>query len=247
MGRTKADRVQVRAGQSNNYEVVGVLNKETEVVVLGQSYSWYKVRLPEGARLYIKADYAKLITPETGEITGNHVNIRARPNTNAAIVGQLARGDHFSVQEKAGDWIGIKPVLQASGWIHEDLVEFKGPGVADKLYPDTQNAIERAREDQEHLDRERVDAEQKRAAKLAYIKSQANGEFESEGILIKASADKYTLIRGDKPGSVAAYVEGPDAVLSGFVDDHVVVRGTLKDDPSFDAVKLSVIKINLAL
>ncbi len=246
-GRVKADRVHVRAGQSNNYEEIAVLNKNADVVVLEKSYSWYKIRLPEGAKLYIKADYVKVISPEIGEIIGDRVNIRARANTTAAIIGQLVRGDFFFIQEKADQWFSIKPVPQAKGWVHEDLIEFKSAGAPEPSYLNFKDNPARVRIEQAETERKRVAAEQKHAAKFAWLKAQANSLYESEGVLLRESADKYQLVRGDKTGIVVAYIEGPEAILSGFVDVRVVVRGFVKDDPSWDAVKLAVTKINLAL
>ena len=242
-GRVKADRVHVRAGQSNNYEEVAVVNKGDELIVVGKNYSWYKVRLPESAKLYIKTDYAKPLTRDIGEVTGDRVNIRARAGTDAAIIGQLVRGDRFFIRETAGQWIAIRPVIQAYGWIHEDYIEFKSPRVALEVYAVPKDAPARAGIVQAETDR-------KRMLKSTGLKPMPDGQYEAEGILSRvagAAKDRYKLTRADKSGAVTAYVEGPGSVLSDFLGVHVVVRGVAKDDSALDAALLAVVRINLAL
>ena len=84
-----SDRVNIRAGENNNFEIVATLSKGDRVIVTGKSFSWFKVRLPEDAKAFIKSEYAHLITPEVAEVTADRVNVRAAPNTNAAILVQV--------------------------------------------------------------------------------------------------------------------------------------------------------------
>ena len=244
--RVKADHVNVRAGQSNNYESLAEVNKGNTLVVIGKNYSWYQVRLPEGSKMYVKMGYLKLLSTEVGEITVDRVNIRARPNTTASIVGQLVRGDQFFIKENTGEWLWIRPLAKAQGWVHEDLLEFKSQAVPAKLFEDPADAAVRAKA-------EKAAAERKHAAKFAGLKAAADGQYTAEGVLVKFGEGKgvsYKLMgrtENAKGDVCLAYMDAPASMLAGFTGSKVVVRGAAKDDASLDAALLSVSKINLSL
>lgn len=241
--RVKAHHVNIRAGQSNNYEVLANVNKGDELVVMGKSYSWYQVRLPEGAKMYLKMGYFKVLSTELGEITADRVNIRAQPNIKASVIGQLVRGDQFFIRENAGEWIWIRPLVKAHGWVHEDLVEFKSQAVSTKAFQDPTDAAARARI-------EKAAAERKRLARFAGLRAVADGQHEAEGVLVKVNDVKgiaYKLMGGPQGSACLAYIDGPASMLMHFTGGKVVVRGTAKDDAARDAAVLSVSKINLSL
>jgi uncharacterized protein YgiM (DUF1202 family) len=243
--RVKADHVNVRAGQSNNYEVVTDVNKGDELVVIGKNYSWYKVRLPENSKMYVKMGYAKLLSTEVGEVTADRVNIRARPNTTASIIGQLVSGDQFFIKENSGEWLWIRPLAKAQGWVHEDFLEFKSQGASAKLFQDPTDAAARAK-------LEKTAAERKRLLRFAGLKAMADGQYEAQGVLIKSDdgqSNLYKLIAEAKvpADGCVAYVDGPASMLMNFTGVKVVVRGTARDDASLDAAVLTVSKINLSL
>ena len=244
--RVKADHVNIRAGQSNNYEALTEVNKGNDLVVIGKNYSWYQVRLPEGSKMYLKMGYLKLLSTEVGEITADRVNIRARPNTNASIIGQLVRGDQFFIKENKGEWLWIRPLAKAQGWVHEDFLEFKSQGASPKIFEDPADTVARAKT-------ERAAAERKRLAKFAGLRAVPDGQYEAEGVLTKFGDGKgisYKLMghKEDVPGEVClAYIDGPASMLVNFAGSKVVVRGAAKDDASFDAAVLSVSKIKLSL
>jgi uncharacterized protein YgiM (DUF1202 family) len=241
--RVKADHVNVRAGQSNNYEVLAEVNKGDELVVVGKNYSWCKVRLPEGSGMYVKMSYTKLLSTEIGEITADRVNIRARANTTASIIGQLVRGDQFFIKENKGEWLWIRPLVKAQGWVHEDFLEFKSQGASAKSFQDPADAAARLKVEQAAFER-------KRAAKFASLKIRADGLYEVEGVLVAFDAGKgvsYKLMGGAKGDVCVAYIDGPASMLAGFSGVKVVVRGAAKDDAALDAAVLVVSKINLSL
>jgi uncharacterized protein YgiM (DUF1202 family) len=246
MARVKADRVNVRAGQSNNYEALASVNKGDELLVIGKNYSWYQVRLPEGSKMYLKMDYLKLLSTEVGEITADRVNIRARPNTNSSIIGQLERGDQFFIKENSGEWIWIRPLVKAQGWVHEDFLEFKNQGASAKLFQNPADAAARAKAEKAALER-------KRLAKFAGLRAVADGQHEAEGILVKFREGKGIIYKlmgriEDAPGDVClAYIDGPASMLAHFTGSKVIVRGAAKDDASLDTAVLSISKIKLSL
>ena len=244
-GRVSADHVNIRAGQSNNFESLGVAHKGDERVVVGKQYSWYKVRLPEGASLFVKMDYVKLLAVDVAQVTADRVNIRARANTTAAIVGQLVRGDQFFIKENKNDWLWIRPLAKAGGWVREDLLEFKSSQVPARSFADPSDAAARANAAQEGTERQR-------AAKFAGLTAVADGQYEAQGILARATTaldgfDGYKLTGAPKGEAHPVFLAGDPAFLDGFIGARVVVRGTAKDEPGRDAVTLSVTRIKLSL
>jgi uncharacterized protein YgiM (DUF1202 family) len=244
--RVKAAHVNVRAGQSNNYESLAEVNKGDEIIVTGKNYSWYQVRLPEGSKMYVKMGYLKLLSTEVGEITADRVNIRARSNTSATIIGQLVRGDHFFIKENSGEWLWIRPLAKAQGWIHADFLEFKDQNVTAKSFQDPSDAAARARVEAASLER-------KRQAKFAALRMMADGTYEVEGTIVRSAESKglaYKLMgrTENSSGDVClAYIDAPASMLVDFTGSKVIVRGAAKDDASLSAVILSISKIKLSL
>ena len=246
IGRVVSDRVHIRSGQSNNYESVAMLNKDSELYVLGKSYSWYKVALPEGAKLFVKIEYVKSLSPEIGEVSADRVNVRARPGVDASILGQLQRGEQFFIKGTAGEkseWYLIRPVAKTVGWVQESFVEFKSIPVAGKNYAEVPDASTRLK-----IDRDA--AERKHSAKFSLIKAVAPGLYEAEGVLVPVvslSGVSYKLMGGAKGDVCVAYLSGTASVFESFVGTKVIVRGVAKEDVSLDAALMTASKISLAL
>src|SRR3989338_1380173 len=51
------ERVNVRAGQSQNFEKLCQLEKGEEVIVVGKDFSWYKIQLPSRTHVYVSDKY----------------------------------------------------------------------------------------------------------------------------------------------------------------------------------------------
>ena len=77
LGEITANKVNVRAGQSVNFEKLCSLEAGDQVIVIEKNFSWYKIRLPECAESYVSAKYIQLLDGHFGEISGDRVNIRS--------------------------------------------------------------------------------------------------------------------------------------------------------------------------
>ncbi len=140
------ERVNVRAGQSQNFEKLYQLEKGEEVVVVGKDFSWYKVQLPPSTYVYISDKYVRLVSSmpvgsspqaerlpaggtsglrEEGEIIGDRVNVRSSAKVESAILGQVEKGSRVRVLEKIPGWYKIAPPAQVFGWVADGLVKFK--------------------------------------------------------------------------------------------------------------------------
>ncbi|MBI4309353.1 MAG: SH3 domain-containing protein [Candidatus Omnitrophica bacterium] len=149
LGEMKRGPVNVRAGANTNFESVDKLVQGAEVVVLGQSYEWYKIQLPSTAAAFIRADYMEKRGPGIGALTGDKVNVRAKPNSESSTLGQLHKGDLVKLIEQTddgcsasanmsstncrGNWWKVEPPPSAAGWVHADFVGVKSPQVPDQM------------------------------------------------------------------------------------------------------------------
>ncbi len=122
LGIITSDNVNVRAGQSQNFEKLSQLNKDDEVFVVQEQYSWYKVRLPVGFSVYVHADLVKVIDDENGEVIGNRVNVRSGRSASFTVLGQLEKGAYVDIIEKQGEWLTVRTSLDYFGWIKKDFV-----------------------------------------------------------------------------------------------------------------------------
>ncbi|MBF0388157.1 MAG: SH3 domain-containing protein [Candidatus Omnitrophica bacterium] len=235
-----SDRVNVRAGQNNNFESVAVLSKGTLVTVLDKKFKWYKVALPAGAKAYVKGGYVKLLTPEIGEVLVDRLNVRSAPNTEATTVGQLKQGQKFFVQKVDGEWVWIKPATGVYGWVNEALLSFKSdvPRAEAVPEPDVAAAVKAA---------EVRAGEARLAQKTALLKKLDDGLVECAGQLRKTEGGSagYKIYREETP---VCFVDGPQAVLEGFTGRVVRVQGRIKNVPAdADVAVVSLLKISLAL
>ena len=119
----------VRAGANANFEILAKLKQSDEIVVLGQNFAWYKIQLPAGIGVFIRADYVKELPGHIGEIIGSKVNVRAKADSNSSVLGQLSKGDYVHLVKQFGDWWITEPPAHSFAWIHADLVTLKSAQV----------------------------------------------------------------------------------------------------------------------
>jgi uncharacterized protein YgiM (DUF1202 family) len=234
------DRVNIRAGQNNNFEIVATLNKGDRMIVTAKSYSWFKVRLPDGAKAFVKSEYLKLVTPEVGEILADRVNVRAAPNTNATILGQVVKGNQLFVKEVRPDgWIWVKPVNELAGWVHESLIAFKSnqilPIEKEPVSVTAKKVIETKA------------AEAKPVVKPILITKLPNGFVACTGKLIKVEG-ALSVYQVFREGQIVCVVDGPTDALSRFENKNVTVQGKVKENTSpAEAPTLVLSKVYLSL
>ncbi|NQT89490.1 SH3 domain-containing protein, partial [bacterium] len=63
------------------------------------------------------------------------VNVRARAEAKADILGQVRVGAQLTVVDDDGDWIGIAPPPQARAWVHGKFIRKVGAASAAKPPP----------------------------------------------------------------------------------------------------------------
>ncbi len=128
------ENVNVRAGQSVNFEKLGKLPQGTTVVVVEESYGWYKIKACPangGATApllcFISRKYIRLLPDGRGVVTGNKVNLRADPNVEAAQIGQLTQDSIVKIVATRDDFYQIEPMEGVYGWVSTQFLSLK-PG-----------------------------------------------------------------------------------------------------------------------
>src|SRR5262245_22482211 len=119
LGEIVSDKVSVRAGENVNFERVDILPTGAQVIVLDESYEWYKIQLPSTAKVYVRIDYITVLKDQLAQVSGNRVNVRAGRGVNFSSLGQLQKGDYIRLVSKMDDWFQIQPVEDLYGWVHK--------------------------------------------------------------------------------------------------------------------------------
>ncbi len=122
IGEVSVNEVNIRAGQSANFEKLGRLQKGEKVVVLDKQYSWYKIRLPSTSEGYIHSKYIQILDAHRGVVTHSRVNIRALPNVDASSLGQAEKNTIVKIVGQKDDWFAIEPLPNLFGWISTEFL-----------------------------------------------------------------------------------------------------------------------------
>ncbi len=112
------EKVNIRAGQGLNFEILGQLNKADAVVVIGEEYGWYKIKLPREALCFVHKDYI-----ERGVVQAHRLRVRAASRLNSNTLGILKKGEGIEKLAEEGDWLKIVPPENCSGWVKKDYLE----------------------------------------------------------------------------------------------------------------------------
>ena len=241
------ERVNVRAGQSQNFEKLCQLEKGEEVIVVGKDFSWYKVQLPSRAHVYVSDKYVRLVSAAEGEVIGDRVNVRSSAKVESTIVGQAAKGSRIRILEKIPGWYKIAPPAQVFGWVADGLVKFKSKNIT--AYRPKESAGSPAAGV--------GDAQGEAGAAPALATKAAALPVNSKNIsatgvlrLLPSRQDNidvsYELLIRNKP---AYFIQGPRAMLDDFARYTVTIEGALNADLEKQFLKpvLTVTRVQLLL
>lgn len=73
--------------------------------------------------LAVGASAAAFAEPLTLKVVGQRVNLRARADLNAEVVGQLAENDVVTAKSVGPEWVEIVPPESIDLWVHRDFVD----------------------------------------------------------------------------------------------------------------------------
>lgn len=120
------DRVNVRAGASENYKPLRQAAKGEKVVVIGEQSGWARIQANAAVPCWISSSYVKK-TGSTGIVTGSVVNLRMEPKAENARIGQAKRNDQVTIIGEQSGWYRIVPPPGVGVFIHGDFVKKLGP------------------------------------------------------------------------------------------------------------------------
>lgn len=244
------ERVNVRAGQSQNFEKLYQLEKGEEVVVVGKDFSWYKVQLPPSTYVYISDKYVRLVNSMEGEIIGDRVNVRSSAKVESAILGQAEKGSRVRVLEKIPGWYKITPPAQVFGWVADGLVKFKSRDIT--AYRPKWKEVEREGSPAGEPGSEAGETSQALQPVTPAVASANFQKVSVSGVLrlLPPRQDNidvsYELLIRNKP---AYFIQGPRAMLDDFARYTVTAEGAVNADleKQFLRPVLNVARVQLVL
>lgn len=144
-GRVNTDGINLRLDATTSAPVLAVLNKGERIEAVAQSYDWYKVRIPAKLAVYIRKGLAECIkytdtrqmSPGplaeqclSAKVLKDRVNIRAKPDEGAPILGVADRNEIVNVVSETGGWYRIEPIQNSFGWVHKKFIDKADAGAA---------------------------------------------------------------------------------------------------------------------
>lgn len=266
VGQISGEGVNVRAGQSANFERVCQLEKGDDVIVVDKQFSWYKIHLPDKASSYIHKQYVQYLGQKTGGITADKVNIRAGAGIHFTALGQLNKGETVILEEELEEWYRIRPVPGSYGWVTGEYITFKS---ADTLaYQEAlasrlpkEEVLEMITQDLpvEQSVTENQDKSLPQAEEIGAVphKDIVEPVIPDDGILsvvghVEAYEKKgedgiyYKIVQDGEP---VCYVQGPNQMLGRFLHQKVTVDGTVNQKllSKYNRPVLTVSKIRLMI
>jgi len=248
-GRILSSDVNVRAGQSKNFEELGQLQQDETVIVVGKNFSWYKILLPPNAQSYIFAKFVEPLGDGIGMITASQLNIRARPDVQSSVLGRVNKGMLVRLLEPSEDWYRIEPVDQSFGWVFEDYIAFHSRQVPPPrvVTPPVRNVYKRKRMEQEQQARAPTPEPQIGTTPPTTPEPEfvtATGVIAGLGNQGVTENVRHQLVVDGKP---AYYLKGYRKIMDGFLNYKVNIEGEILPDIQAPYPVVLVTKIRLIL
>ena len=128
-GYSSGSNVRVRSSPSTSGRILAHLAFGEAFTVLGERQGdWFQVRLADGTKGYVHADYVSFTVPvreRDGYSSGSNVRVRSTPSTSGRILATLSKGQRFTViGEKEGSWYRVRLQNGTLGYVHANYVAF---------------------------------------------------------------------------------------------------------------------------
>lgn len=137
-GQVNSGGINVRVDSTVGSEIICTLAKGDLVEVVGESYDWYKIRLPKEAPAYIRQDLLECNNTATNNLNPglnapssrclsatvlkDKVNIRLAPSESSWILGKVDKATVVNVVSQRNGWFRIHPVYQSYGWVNKKFI-----------------------------------------------------------------------------------------------------------------------------
>lgn len=122
-GLITVDNLNVRKSPDINAEVVKTIGKDTQIRIVDKSDGWFQILLQGDLKGWVHSDYV-LTKPNysTGRVTGDQVNLRANPSTDAKVLTKLNQDTYIAVKGFQESWYNVIDGSDREGWIHQDFI-----------------------------------------------------------------------------------------------------------------------------
>jgi SH3-like domain-containing protein len=119
-------RVNLREGPGTQYAIIGLVESQTRLPLLGELDDWLKVRLDSGMVGWLHSKYADRL-PEAKSWTVLRVlnpgNLRLGPGAEFPVVANIEQNSGLVQLADSGDWFQVGFDSAAVGWVNRKLVE----------------------------------------------------------------------------------------------------------------------------
>ena len=123
VGEITGAGARIRGGDGITYLVIAHSEDGQRVTVRASRFGWLAIDVPASCTVWIhKSMVARAEGSKAATVAKDKVNIRARAEAKADILGQVSQGAKLRVVDEDGDWVGIAPPPQARAWIHGKFV-----------------------------------------------------------------------------------------------------------------------------
>jgi SH3-like domain-containing protein len=127
-GEIISDTINIRSDSTAGAESLHKAGAGERVEVVGESYDWYRIRLPRTVVCFIKKEFVKTDGERSGVVTAENVNIRFFPSEAALILGRADKDEPVVILGESDGWYKIEPVRNSYGWVHKKFVRKAPPG-----------------------------------------------------------------------------------------------------------------------
>jgi len=126
-GIVKEGGINIRSDSTVNSGIIATVGKGRELTVVGESYGWYKVRLPIDTPSYISRGLAVCLDEpcQDAKVVKNKSRVRLKPSKDSLVLGVAQKDETVHVLGKDESWYKIQPVENSFGWIHKKFIEKK--------------------------------------------------------------------------------------------------------------------------
>ena len=131
--------LRVRSGASTSSSILGYLNNNTEVNIVGSEGEWYKIQYNSGYG-YVSKEYittnlnstnntgnsgsSEVEVNKTGyvyNVSSGGLRVRKEPSTSSAVLGTLYSGNSVNIVGETGSWYKIK-YNSSYAYVHKDYI-----------------------------------------------------------------------------------------------------------------------------
>ncbi|MEH6944254.1 SH3 domain-containing protein [Bacillus sp. JJ722] len=114
-----ADTLRIRSNPSTNASVVGVLQQNQQVQIVGTQNGWSKIKFGSITG-WVSSEYLKSKHLQ-GYTTGSSLNIRSKPRETSAKIGSLEKGTKVTIISESEGWLYVQ-AGSMNGWVSKEYV-----------------------------------------------------------------------------------------------------------------------------